>query len=468
MPLLPIPFGLQTYQDRSKPVSAQDMVNVYAAQKQDGSKARVVLQSTPGLKLWKSVGSGPIRALQRFDSNRLFVVSGGELYDVDGNKNATLRGSVDANAVDCVPNARNATDAVFVDESTVYYANATQFGALAPGFTISDVAHQDGYLAVIEANTQKWFVSDLLASPPSWPSTDFIAANSQADNVVALASSNRNMWVFGEKSTQIYTNTGAAAFPFALIPNGVFNIGIIGRHAKASIEDKLLWVGDDYRVYLSPGLAPRIVSTDVIEDEIETAQSPSSCKVTAYKQFGHTFFVLNFFDKCLVFDLTTGLWHKRKSRGFTTSRTGWRGQSYAEFASKRLVGSVDNGDIYELDLATYDEVGHTIVRTLTSGSINQEMRLLTMNRFIVDFETGVGLNNGQGSSPQVSLQVSDDGGRSWGNEQWRSLGPIGAYHSRVYWDRLGSFRDRTIRLRISDPVAVTAISAYADIEAGEI
>jgi len=57
------------------------------------------------------------------------------------------------------------------------------------------------------------------------------------------------------------------------------------------------------------------------------------------------------------------------------------------------------------------------------------------------------------------LRWSDDGGHTWSNERWESLGPIGATQTRVIWRRLGATlksRDRVYELSAADPM-VTAI-----------
>ena len=78
-------------------------------------------------------------------------------------------------------------------------------------------------------------------------------------------------------------------------------------------------------------------------------------------------------------------------------------------------------------------------------------------------ETGVGLNSGQGSDPQIMMMYSDDGGRTYSNELWRSLGLIGEYKTRAIWRRLGQFRQRQIKLTISDPVRKLVMGYYTDV-----
>ena len=77
-------------------------------------------------------------------------------------------------------------------------------------------------------------------------------------------------------------------------------------------------------------------------------------------------------------------------------------------------------------------------------------------------ESGVGLNIGQGSDPEVMLRWSDDGGHTWSNEHWSPIGKIGEYYKRVFFRRLGmtmKIRDRVYELSMTDPVKIAIMGA---------
>ena len=74
----------------------------------------------------------------------------------------------------------------------------------------------------------------------------------------------------------------------------------------------------------------------------------------------------------------------------------------------------------------------------------------------------MGLNTGQGSDPQCMLRWSDDGGHTWSNEHWASMGQIGQYGYRTFWRRLGmtlKLRDRVYEVSGTDPVKVSITGA---------
>jgi hypothetical protein len=66
------------------------------------------------------------------------------------------------------------------------------------------------------------------------------------------------------------------------------------------------------------------------------------------------------------------------------------------------------------------------------------------------------------TNPQVMLRWSDDGGHTWSNEHWASMGKIGEYGKRVIWRRLGmttKLRDRVYEISGSDPVKIAIMGA---------
>jgi hypothetical protein len=60
------------------------------------------------------------------------------------------------------------------------------------------------------------------------------------------------------------------------------------------------------------------------------------------------------------------------------------------------------------------------------------------------------------------LRWSDDGGHTWSNEHWMSVGKIGAYGTRAIRRRLGmtlKLRDRVYEISGTDPVKIAIVGA---------
>ena len=67
-----------------------------------------------------------------------------------------------------------------------------------------------------------------------------------------------------------------------------------------------------------------------------------------------------------------------------------------------------------------------------------------------------------GYNPEVMLRWSDDGGHTYSNEHWSSIGKLGAYGHRTFWRRLGmtlKLRDRVYELSGTDPVKIAIVGA---------
>jgi hypothetical protein len=70
--------------------------------------------------------------------------------------------------------------------------------------------------------------------------------------------------------------------------------------------------------------------------------------------------------------------------------------------------------------------------------------------------------------PQVMLRWSDDGGHTWSNEHWRSMGLTGQWGRRIIWRRLGmtlKLRDRVYEVSGTDPVKIAIMGAELTVSA---
>ena len=91
-------------------------------------------------------------------------------------------------------------------------------------------------------------------------------------------------------------------------------------------------------------------------------------------------------------------------------------------------------------------------------------------QLVIEFITAIGgkilIEQSQATStakdPQVMLRWSDDGGHTWSNEHWRSMGLVGQWGRRVIWRRLGmtlKLRDRVYEVSGTDPIKIAIMGA---------
>jgi hypothetical protein len=165
------------------------------------------------------------------------------------------------------------------------------------------------------------------------------------------------------------------------------------------------------------------------------------------------------------------MWHERAyTNSGTLERHRANTHAFADITGVHLVGDYVNGKVFTLNDDYYSDNTVEITRLRSSPHMGSGMKRIFCKSLQLDMEVGVGLVSGQGSDPQVMLDWSDDGGHTWSDEAWTSaggqVGGIGEYSTRVLWRRLGSFRDRIFRFKITDPVKVTILDAEVDLELG--
>lgn len=458
-----IPFVGQTYQMEAVTFDNQRCVNLFPIISEDGqSKSVAALRSTSGTKLFAEFGTGAIRGGIE-SQGRAFFISGEGFYELFADGTNTLHGTLDT-SVEFVDVEENPTQVMVIDGRFGYIFNKSTdtFTKISdPDFPVpSDLTFQDGYFIVTEADSSKFYISGL-NDGTSWAVLDSQTVESNPDNLVGLKSDSSNLWLFGTKTTEVFQNTGNAVFPFQRISGAIIETGCAAQLTIQEINNELYWLGTDDNgdaiLWKSNGYSATRASTQPIERKISESTNVRESYAWVYHERGHAFYLLQVkgLDTTLVLDVATGLWHERSYRDpdlFEMQQH--RGSCHVFFKQKHLIGDRQLGKVYELSLDVYDDDGDEIVRTRISPHIDEERRLISHAQLELDMETGVGLQSGQGSDPQIMMKYSDDGGRTWSNELWRDIGKVGNYKTRVKWNKLGRSRDRVYCVTTSDPVFI--------------
>ena len=459
-----------TYVTRSVNAADARMVNLFPEIVPEAGKEPAFLQRAPGLRLLATVGFGPIRGEWTFGDYG-YVVSGTELYKIDSSYTATKIGNVSGTGP--VSMADNGTQ-LFVacnGPSYIYNASTGAFGRITdsdfPGAVT--VGYLDGYFVFNEPNSQKIWVTALLDGTSIDP-LDFASAEGSPDGVVGLIVDHREVWVYGTNTVEVWYDTGATDFPLQRIQGAFNELGCAAAYSIAKMDNGLFWLGKDARgqgiVYRANGYTGTRISTHAVEWHIQQYGNLSDAIGYTYQQDGHSFYVLIFpsANTTWVYDVATEAWHERA--GWTNGEfTRHRSNCQMFYNSEVIVGDFENGNIYAFDLDDYTDNGGIqkwlrTWRALPTGQNN--LKRTAHHSLQLDCETGVGLNLGQGNDPQVMLRWSDDGGHTWSNEHWVSIGKIGQYGRRALWRRLGmtlKLRDRVYEVSMTDPVKTAIMGA---------
>lgn len=458
------------YVTRSVNAADNRCVNLFPEVVPEGGKEPAFLQRAPGLTRLATVGIGPIRGEWTF-GNYGYVVSGPTLFQIDTNWNAVAKGTVAGTGP--VNMADNGTQLFIAanPQGYIYNANTDVFQQITdPDFPgAATVGYLDGYFVFSEPNSQKIWVTSLLDGTSVDP-LDFASAEGNPDNVTAIFVDHREVWVFGTNSTEVWYDAGLLDFPLTRIQGAYNELGCAAPFSIAKMDNQIYWLGKDARgqgmVYRAAGYIGQRISTHAIEWQLQEYTDLSDAVGYTYQQDGHSFYVLNFpsANTTWVFDVATGAWHERAS--FANGQFNrHRGNCQMFFNGQNVIGDYQNGKIYKFDLETYADDGQPQKwlrswRALPTGANN--LARTVQHAMQLDCETGVGLNLGQGSDPQVMLRWSDDGGHTWSNEHWKSMGRIGRFGYRTIWRRLGAtmkIRDRVYEVSGTDPVRIYIMGA---------
>ena len=462
------PFIGPAYRSRSLVLSGQRCVNLYLESDEGkGGKNPAMLVGTPGLKAFGTVpGAGGIRALFALPTAELLAVRGAQVYRVNPSGAATLVGALLTSAGP-VSIDSNGESALLVDGVARYSLDLLTVGApiVVDSTDPSDrVAFIDGYLIVNRTATQQFLVSDLFST--TFDPTSFASAEGSPDKLVALIADHRELWLFGQISTEVWSNSGNVDFPFERIPGAFIQTGCAAPFSVCRMDNSIFWLGADERgtgmIWRADGYRPTRISTHAIEREIQSYPVTSDAIAYAYQQEGHAFYVLTFptADRTWVYDASVGEWHERGWFDAFGVQHRHRPSCCAQYQGRVVVGDWQTGELSTYDLETYTERGEPIRRIRTGyHDASPDLTVTTFDDFQVDMESGVGLQAGQGVNPQAMLRFSDDGGRTWSTEAWASFGRVGEYTARARWRRLGRARDRVFEVTVTDPVKVIMLGA---------
>lgn len=458
--------GLQSRPNRSKPVSVERTVNFYAEQSpEDQQRGPVTLQATPGMTLLvDTAAGGSVRGVHNM-GGAVYVIANQTGYVIPSAGLAIALGPVTGTGpVFMADNGQQVM--VVTDETKGFIMTPTSVTEITdPDFpTAGTVCFIDGFFVVNQPSSKRFFLS-ALNDGLTWDALDFASAEADPDNLLAVVSDHRELWLFGEKTIEIWTNTGAAPFPFERISGAYLTKGTVSPKSIASIDNTLMWLGNDFVVYRADGYAPVRVSTHEMENLIARLADKATARAFSYTQEGHSFYCLTLPGiTTMVYDASTGIWHERVSDG----RDDWLAFDGTDAYGGAVVGSAADGKVAFLDQAAFTEMGGIMRRSIITPGIWADGQRGTMSRLMWDFETGVGLTAGQGSDPTVMLSYSNDSGRTWSSERRASIGKIGEYRKRAQWWRLGQFRDRRFKITLSDAVQARSIGLYGDVEPGRI
>jgi hypothetical protein len=473
------------YEARSAIADAQRCINLYAEKNPKDAPFPETCYPTPGTVLVTTAPvTGEVRAEYTASNGNLYVVVDDNVYYVSPAYAWTLLGTL-TTSTGFVSIKDNTMAAVIVDGTAFAFciklSDNSWNSVSATNFYAADVVdYLDTYLIFNRKGTNQFFFSlsnadfAMFVGGTAFDPLDIAAKTGGNDNIVGLRVMHRELWLIGERTSEVWFDAGATDFAFQAMPGAFVEHGCTAVGSIAKYDLAVYWLGQDAGganvVFEGAQYRVRTVSTKAIDREIATYATTSDALGFTYLQEGHVFYVLIFpsANVTWVFDLIEEKWHRRCWSDTNGILNRWRANCFTTYAGQLLVGDFENGKIYALDLDTYLDGydgtdGDPITRIRSFPHTTAENDRLVHKNFILAMEVGNEMSSATNDNDQVSLRWSDNAGRSYGEAVLQSIGPTGNYIASLQWNRLGLARDRVYEASWSAPVKTSIQGAYLEV-----
>lgn len=432
------------------------------------------LNQPPGLLTFASMSLAPIRAVFAQDG-LMFAVVGFGFLEIFSNGTSINRGTVNNDYLPAwIGSSGDAGGQLGIRAGGSWYNYDLVTHALtsvpAAGINLVASGYLDGYFWTLD-DASTFHLSNLLDGT-TWDPLQVAQRNDAPDRWVGGLTLGKYIWLFGSETTSVLYDSGAFPFPFTLVPGVLINQGLGAVSSVVDLNGTAAWIAQSRSggrtILRSDGFGvPIPISNRAVEAAIGQYASASDAVGFAYTYNGEWIYQVNFpsANDAWAFIPSSGEWVKPLFWNTTTAA--WecsRAQYHCVAFDKHLVGDRQTGTIYQLSATTYTDAGGAPMRRVRRcplPRLTDTSAWVRLRELQILMDVGIGRVSGQGVDPQVMLRISRDGGKTWGPEHWTTAGAMGAYLTRVLWQRLGRYRDGlgVIEIVITDPVPARLIGA---------
>jgi hypothetical protein len=440
----------------AKDLSVQNTKNMFVIPSPNTNTPAAVV-SYPGLKLWSAGSASEYdRGIykKKFKSKG-WKVSGNTLYSFDNTGTQTNEGTVPGSSL--VSMAASSSLLFIVSDGAAFTHNGTTLTALALPFTPVQVDILNDQFIALSVDGIVYFSTA--------GTTDFstsLAASSLPSNMQGIKVFNQFLLMMGTNEIEPWENTGSGEPPVELMTGAIIeDVGLANSRAMCETSDALFFLGDDSTPYAVVNFqAKKIDTNNPGISEIFASYDTSSCFVGCVKVLGQDIIIFTFpvDGKCWIYSQDTALWAQLDH---DVDGQLYLGKTYARLFGKTLVGDRTNGDIYELDHDTYQNdstvmIRERVFRPMSGETVQSARAFLQMKLIQFSVETGVGTGS---DNPAMMVSYSVDGGRTYSNERWVSLGGSGDYQELVEDSSNRKFKDLVVRIRYAESTRFSLYNA---------
>ena len=309
-----------------------------------------------------------------------------------------------------------------------------------------------------------------VGDPTIWNPLDYITAEAESDQSVAICKHLNYVMNFGQWSLEFfYDNANPIDSPLAAATSYKVEIGCANGDSVVPFEQTVAWIGTSLSngkgIFLLDGTAPTRISTAYIDRILGNSDMS---KVTAYsfKMNGHMFYVCSLHDLniTLVYDFNEKMWNQWTMYAVGTATSGVTGIYAEQYFRPSYFTKVnndyyllddDNGTMYTMSDLYYTDAGAPIYYRAVSDIVDNGT---TKRKFYQRLEI-------VGDKVGAIMKVRHTGNdyKTWSN--YRSV-DLSKPRAQIYLG--GADRRRAWEFLCTDAVPLRLDSAEIDFKIGEI
>jgi hypothetical protein len=272
----------------------------------------------------------------------------------------------------------------------------------------STVCFLDGRFIADDFNNPGRFIYSDLLDPTVWNPFNFATAEGAPDTVRAVFANRRELYLFGDRSIEVWYSTGDANSPFARYQGGFIETGLAATYTVAECDNTIMWLATDkkgqvYVAAMGPNYQPMVISPPGINYRLQSISKGISgidfqrqSYATVYRLGGHEVYVLTVYvdnsttEVTFCFDASTKEWHE-----WGAGTSGPHPIQHAASAQAKVTNHgtyiclTNSGSLFRLANDVYTDNGAAIYRERTSHHAHDEQDRINIAALLVDMEKGI-------------------------------------------------------------------------------
>jgi hypothetical protein len=278
------------------------------------------------------------------------------------------------------------------------------------------------------------------------------AKNGYSDKLVTLIVTLRQIWLIGEKTTEIWFDAGGTDFPFQILAGPFIQHGCMAPYSVAQVNGRVFWLSEDQAggniLVRGEGYKATAITTQAISEEWSQYIDTTDANGFTFQQNGHIFYQINFpsADRSWRWDDTTEQWSEVPYVDNDGVEHRHRVAVAVNAYGINVGGDWANGNLYQLDPNSVTDNGQPMMWRRGMPHMMADGKRVKYSSFILDCDVGSVPGFPSDTPPYFLLRWSDTRGATWSEPVQQSLGATGQFYTTPTIRRLGYGRDRVFEV----------------------